>query len=281
MHNSNINLIYIFNRITDKVIHIISSIMVFLVCLYIFFIIYNRKQKIIKDTGYFKILLITIGYIIYLLSINYNTYMDYNRCANYIFIKHLGISLITIICYIYISYGFLLGSQIEQNDDDDDYPDDKITHNSNTDSKEGSYVDRFNNKRCTVRYSKNESIVINDANDNANTILWIRQKNATSLLMEIIYIYPIFVIALLLIIIYYKNNESDNSIVQGSNDQWFYKCDLENIDFILNSVYLMIHIQLLLKGLKTSKYDYIFRCTRYITYSMYFSIFLGPSINVS
>jgi len=82
--------------------------------MYIAFISYNRQMGIIRDTGYYKILILSIGTIIYSLSISFITYKTNLECTFNLILKHIGISMILYIFYIYITLSYIfsyLGSK--------------------------------------------------------------------------------------------------------------------------------------------------------------------------
>ncbi|OUM58168.1 hypothetical protein PIROE2DRAFT_16647 [Piromyces sp. E2] len=69
----------------------------------------NSKNRIIKDTGFFKILLFSLGIILFFISVIFSTYTSYLECSMHFSIKHIGITLVLIIFYIYITLGHELG----------------------------------------------------------------------------------------------------------------------------------------------------------------------------
>ncbi|ORX82804.1 hypothetical protein BCR32DRAFT_292364 [Anaeromyces robustus] len=68
-----------------------------------------REKRIIKDTGYFKILIFSVGILFALISEFFATYESFNSCwINFLF-KNIGNFLIIIILYIYVISGSKLG----------------------------------------------------------------------------------------------------------------------------------------------------------------------------
>jgi len=68
--------------------------------------------------------------------------------------------------------------------------------------------------------------------------------------------------------------------MQSNNGEWFYKCELENVDLELNILEFLVLLLLLSKGNKLLKYESVFICTKYITLSITIIIVFGPIINV-
>ena len=106
-------------------------------------------------------------------------------------------------------------------------------------------------------------------------------------ILEIVFIYIILNIVILLfsiidVIFENKNikNNKDYNIIQNKNGEWVYKCNIETLDFSLNMIYLLIYISIIQKSVKLLKYEYIFKSTKYISYTVLISIIFGPSINV-
>ncbi|OUM64331.1 hypothetical protein PIROE2DRAFT_8882 [Piromyces sp. E2] len=70
-----------------------------------------RKQRIVKDMGYYKILMVSFGIIIYFTSNMFMAYENYSECAANFVLKHTGILLTICICYINTVLAFKLGVQ--------------------------------------------------------------------------------------------------------------------------------------------------------------------------
>ncbi|ORX56025.1 hypothetical protein BCR36DRAFT_346553, partial [Piromyces finnis] len=90
----------------------ISSIFIlisFIILVYVLFIILNRKQNIIKDSGFYKILIFCTGLFFFFFSLLFSTYTNYFECSLNFFFKHVGISLMLVIYYIFNSIGVELG----------------------------------------------------------------------------------------------------------------------------------------------------------------------------
>jgi len=73
------------------------------------FVYINKDEKIVNDIGYLKIQMVLLGFLLYYLSYNFNSFENYLSCAlNYTF-KHIGIILIYSLFLFYISIGKVLG----------------------------------------------------------------------------------------------------------------------------------------------------------------------------
>lgn len=108
-------------------------------------------------------------------------------------------------------------------------------------------------------------------------------RSAHSLYLEVLFVYPFFIISLIMISIIYKmkeNKNNNNHIIQSKDGQWFYKCDLENNDIIYYLLEFIILVFVLLKGIKILNYECIFKCTKYIAYAAIVDIAIGPIVNV-
>jgi len=111
-------------------------------------------------------------------------------------------------------------------------------------------------------------------------------KKINSLFFEMFSLYiGILIIMILCIILvfntsYNKNTNNGLNIVQSSNGNWYYKCELEDYNLFLNLGEVCIMIMIIVKGIILNYYENIFKCTKYITYAIIVGILLGPLINV-
>lgn len=260
-----------------------------MILIYILFITINKKQKIIYNNGYIKLLLFSLGIIFYYSSNFFITYMDYWKCSLNFLFKNIGISLISVIYYINIVMGMKLGIKIE-NEKKFTFSDDiKSINYENINSNENIYSNTITNS-----VNLNKSFIENIQNDIRKDSVWSSEisekltkkiKNVHSLFIKTLLLYIFFILLIVILIInqFYKqkSNNNNNIIIQSSNGNWFYKCELENYDLILNSLYLIFLIIILIIGKCVMKYDYIFKSIHYIIYSLYILISIGPIINVN
>jgi len=330
---------YLFNSSLKNYVNIIIILEYLLVLLYIIFININIKQRIIKDEGYFKILLFSIGFIIYNTCNFFMTNTNFNECSyNFIF-KHIGISLILFTYSLYIIPGVILGivskedeklkfiiNEISSNNQlsssSYDVMNKRNTLNKSTNS---TNINIDNNTKEKGELNQNHKLNLNDtidANDkkishinlnyisdtkdkrislisnndkrisrinskkqdtNSSIISCIRQVH--SLLIEIYIVYVVYFISIFIIFIYHLLNQNNNKsndyyIVKNNNGDWIYKCNLEEMNFFINCFHLIVMILLLINGRKLLKYQGVFKCTKYIIYSLYIGIAFGPIVNV-
>ena len=93
----------------EKIIQIVNITILSILFLYIIFIICFRSQKIINDSGYYKILIFSIGIALSFISNFFITYSSYLGCSINFLFKHVGNSLSLFILYIYIIFSTELG----------------------------------------------------------------------------------------------------------------------------------------------------------------------------
>jgi len=294
-----------------------------IIIVYILFIIINRKQGIVKDTGFYKILLLSIGLISFLISFFFITYTNFSECSwNFIF-KHFGISSMMLILYLYIIQGFSLGVKVLKKGKDNKYyriksaidfmmygneikivindaPD--INSDDNDDGKCDSitYKKKFKNQRKSY-FITNNSGSLNFSHENeddfncVNDILMKAEKHANSSTIEALLVYLIYIFVIFFILILYKwkdrkdekkyNENEDNylehNLIQNTNGEWSYKCDLENVNIFFDIIGLIMLVIILIKGKQMNHYECIFSCIKYITYSCFVGIVLGPIVNVN
>jgi len=107
--NFHVKNIYLNKSSFDKVLLIFSILIIILVIIDSIFIIINKKQKIIKDCGINKMLLFNLGIILFFIGELYHSYNNYIDCAINFALKHVGITIVLAIFYVYISLGYELG----------------------------------------------------------------------------------------------------------------------------------------------------------------------------
>ncbi|OUM63848.1 hypothetical protein PIROE2DRAFT_9517 [Piromyces sp. E2] len=152
----------------------------------------------------------------------------------------------------------------------------KLKENSN---KKNAYSSIIHRKSIQNNIS-NSLIHENELNEN------FQRKLKTTYLIFIILIliylnYMLFII-LVTIVIYEKNKDLplSDKIDHFPNKEWFYQCKLDNLDFHLNLLYMVLIIFMLLEGKTISLYECIYSNIQYINYSVYLSFFLEPLVNV-
>jgi len=273
---------------------IVTFITIILLC-YIAFLIFNRNQLIINDTGFIKSVLFSFGILTYFINNLFINYTNYTLCSlNFIF-KYIGLSIIISIYCINFScaielgkrnnnmmkYNFSLNVKAEEGEFESIKSEKRISNESL------NHYLPFNSEKDNIdnpKYNKNnmfDEILNTDLNNEMKSCK--KLKLIHSLLIEIIFINLLFILIVFIIPILYKLTYKENliSIVQDNNMLWVYKCKLEELDFFLSMIYFIFVIILLIIANTISKYECIFSYIIYIKYSLYVLIAFGPTINVS
>ncbi|ORX56013.1 hypothetical protein BCR36DRAFT_175699 [Piromyces finnis] len=291
----------------NKAIYIITIPVIIIIFFNIITIILNKKEKIIKDTGYYKILFFSVGLIIYFISNFFITYRTYFNCALYFLFKHIGIFTILCIFYIYVIMGSKLGIVNKQdnkyllvssnisleknkpynvNANNYSYNDHNDNNNNNDNIEE---INQQIEIKLSMIKSSNSNLKKSKSSidkKNENKILKRNIKQVHSLIYEILFIYPIYIASIITVIIfkYFKNENYNDANInyfnQNNDGYWSYQCPLNKSDFVYNLISLLLLIVVLSNGKTIINYECIFKCTRYITYSTYVFVVLGPLINI-
>jgi len=108
-------------------------------------------------------------------------------------------------------------------------------------------------------------------------------RNTHSLLIEITVFYLVFVVFTCLIVFfnYISNNDNKIIIVQSENGEWYYKCNMETVNFIYDIYEAILAIIIIVKGRNIISYNCIFKNVKFMIYSIIIGIVFGPIINVS
>lgn len=288
--------------------------------LYIIFIIINKKKGIIKDTGYNKILLFSFGIIFFFISNYFATYTTYFSCSLFLLFKHNGVFMVACIFYIYNMMGLKLGITdkddnkfrlILSNSISFDKSNATFTlvknYNSSiynqsihNDEDENQIIEmKLNGMKSTegnLNVKKNnikKDNTVENVKKKENKRFKKNIKQVHSLFYEVLFIYAIYILSMIIIIIFYyfkntnkkvddyniNDNENDH-IVQNKNGKWSYQCPLNDADLVYSTISLLFFNIVSINGKKISNYECIFKCTKYITYSTYISVTIGPLANV-
>ena len=81
------------------------------------FIFKNRKQGIIMHIGFFKVIIFSVGILLFFISNYFITYENYIECSLNLFFKHIGIVTVISIFYIIIGFNIELGAKFDMNDE--------------------------------------------------------------------------------------------------------------------------------------------------------------------
>lgn len=271
---------------------IIPFIVLFLIS--ISFILLNKNYTIIKDTGLIKILIFSIGILLTIISNIFITYNNYLECTlNYIF-KHIGISSVLTIFYIYITLGYELGinsnkekkfkfdlKETLSNNSIENIVD--INENLNINPNDTLYKYLKTNKISILNSKSNsdEKLLTSKYYDEINENTSKKIKNAHTLFIRILILYPLYLLLLFILIPFSYYYFKEDTILKNYDDYYSYKCQLEKPDFILNFIYLLFLFHNFIKGRNVLKYECIYTYIRYIVISIIIDIAFGPLVNVN
>jgi len=268
------------------------------VLFYLIFIIINRKEGIINDTGFNRILLFSFSIMVFYISVFFITYDDYTNCSLNFLFKNVSISTVIYVFYTYISQGFILGFKVFSNeknkhgfltgtpslDAEPDENEDEDNGNLKSSENENNFKTRIQSVLIQNYYGS-----VNVSKTNQESMEWFdgiirkSENRANSDLKEAIIIYIVYLISVIFVVIFYKIRDSktkDDNIAKDKNGEWCYKCNLEQVDLVYNLIDVMALFIIFLIGRKTIKNECIFNCLKYIFYSFYVLITMGPTVNV-
>jgi len=278
--------------------------------LFILFVLLNKNINIIKDCGYYKILIYSGGVLLYFISILFSSKNNYMNCSLKFIFKNIGIFTIFTIYLSYVILAmnlgldknskniklFLVNSQASSTENINEKT---VTSGSqlSINSLNSKHNNNNNNNNKIKENNQNIEIILNQNNFietyNKNNLksknkkkekLLERINEIHSTFVKVIFIYPLYVFSTLFFVIYYyinKSNISDNNIIQNSDGYWNYKCDLEMIDFTNDIIHFILVIILFINYNKIVNYECIFKIIKYIYYSMFIVLTMGPIINVT
>jgi len=108
-------------------------------------------------------------------------------------------------------------------------------------------------------------------------------KNAHSLFIEVIVLFPLYILITIGIPIvksYLEKEPDDYYITQSKDGKWYFKCKMDSTHFIYSFFEEMLIVVILIKGKYVLNFNCIFKITRYISYANLIQIILGPFIYV-
>jgi len=284
---------------------------ILLICCYIVFIIHNKKQGIINDTGFTRQILFSSGIMLYFLSNIFIFYENYTQCSIYFIFKNIGISLVITIFVINICFAHELGitknrltrynNNRDDHDDNDYYNNNEEAEieneelidneNENNENTKTYTIENANIDKINIEKIKKQNILylsfenhfnIDDKNQISSNFIK-KIKTIHSIFLEIIILYMITILSFFFLVLYYKiqyDTTFANNIIQGTNGYWFYQCRLEKPDLIFNLFYFILVIFMIIMEILLKKHKFIFRYNKYIKYSAFVLISFGPTINV-
>jgi len=146
-----------------------------------------------------------------------------------------------------------------------------------------NYNKNDDNEEKTLENKTTSRFSINTKKATNFDILKQLNKNVSSVhsfYTEVIYLFIIInIINIMLIALYAR--KTDKYLQVEYNNYWRYECPLNHIDVIANLITFTCIIYLLVIILKIWNYVYIFKFVRYISYSTFLWIVLGPITNVN
>jgi hypothetical protein len=98
---------------TKNTVYAINIPVYFIIIFYIIFVIINRKESIIVDSGFYKIFFFTLGIMFYFVSNLFSTFEDYKECSLHFMFKHFGLSIV----FIMYSICICLASELSINNE--------------------------------------------------------------------------------------------------------------------------------------------------------------------
>jgi len=225
--------------------------------------------------------------------------MSLLSCILHFSLKHIGIATIYYITFFYIYYGTKIGIK---RDNENAYNEARIKelelNNNDINNNNNNSIKKTNNIAHSNSYAEilSASNISVDEDSNVNEILDIinvlQSLHIKGFFIYIIYITTIITIDIKILIDIYKNknnnkynidniyNDNIYNMEKDNNGEWIYKCPTIPYDGIFNLFEFLLLILLLLKIKTVLKYVYIFKLVKYLCYSGYVWIAMGPLINV-
>lgn len=251
-------------------------------------------------------------------SLNFDCFMNYTSCAIKYFFKHIGILLTLMIFLLYnssvqklgintedpkdlnmisdistsniysiigkngINYETYITENINNNNDSNGNNSNDKNSNNNDNKNNGN---SSNNKNKNNIYDQTNSLIKikKDYIIKNNELAYIKKLNKNILYLHSIsieYILSYTFSFIILIILMILNSFSEAKLIQEGNGNWRYQCPLDKLDLILNIIEFIIIVYLTRISINTWNYSYVFKCTKYINYSIIIYITMGPLINV-
>eukprot|EP00833_Pecoramyces_ruminatium_P016426 jgi/Orpsp1_1/1190458/evm.model.d7180000079107.1 len=243
-----------FINLNHNYIYIATTPMIIVIILTMIYFTINRNKKIIDDPGYIKCMFILIGLFLVFISFNFNRFKDYRNCSLEFVFKHCGVML------IYEIYSLFIMSS----------------------SRLGIDFDEINRLTLSIFQSTTNNLRENNEDENKENILLKKKINNGILYIHTLYVeftclyIGICIIFLVTVIIYSK---SETDYTQEFDGKWRYKCSLSEFDLVMNLIEFLIFLYLLSSSIKIWNYNYIFKCIKYIGFSIPIGITFGPLMN--
>jgi len=140
-------------------------------------------------------------------------------------------------------------------------------------------------KNILNQIKKNKKLNSKNTINEVNESVLQKIKKIKNIFFEII-LFDFILICILILFLFFKymNHQKDNdinsNIIKNKNNEWSFKCDLNEMDFIFNSLEFISFIKIAIMGNRILEFSNIFKITKYITYSIQFAVIFGPLANV-
>jgi len=262
----------------------------------VIFLIINKNQNIIRDTGILKCHLFYIGMMMFFISLNFNTFINFSNCAINFALKHSSIFMIYMVLLIFIFSGYKLGMDHKKLErlnlkifkgngiqDKDSLNEKTFTATLNQEvikniEKELNFLGIYNSEY----FNSNKSLGDSKENYDSENIETIKLNKSISyihsLCTESIYIFIITILIIGASIILYSKYETQ--YIQEYNYKWRYKCPLSRFDLILNLIEFIFILYLAAIVIKIWNYTYVFKFLKNLNYAVIVWVTLGPLVNV-
>jgi len=271
----------------------IVPISIFIIVVFIIFILIYHNVSIVEDTGTIKLLLLSIGLIIYFISNLFLTYTTYTECSFNFLLKHSGLMLTLCIFYLMTKINLELGinprrylsSNCHINENYDAVSKDNMEINASYIKSVKSDIGSSQNKSSKVRSSihkfiKTKTISQNNKECEVNESILKKVKNVISLHFQMLIIYISSLTIIIFLILKNITNKEKLVFKQSISGEFFHKCELEKCDLALNMFELIIFFLLLVHCNHLLSFYEIFKYTKYLYLAVKVGIVFGPLINV-
>jgi len=289
--------------------------MVFILVLLIMFITLKKRVHIIEDTGIVKTGLALLGLLLIFISHQFNVFKDYTNCGLNIIFKHCGAFLVFVIFLIYINMAFEIGLVYEDlntgistsifatstcNEEEN-----REIKSEDSDSKKGSICNfeinkEFKRSLSSINSRNSSTSIASSGSKNAEIKLSMLNANRDdttknddrtelldlnkiiayihSFILEFIMVYLVFVVVYLSVVVAYSFKKKES--IQENNGKWRYDCPLIKMDLISNLIEFFLLIYLTVRTIRIWNFIFVFKCVKFIGYSVIVWITTGPLLNV-
>jgi len=254
-----------------------------LIILNIIFIYINRNKRVIKETGFYKHIIYSVGTILIFLSSFFGVYKNYFFCALNFILYHYGLFLIYSVIIIIYQLNIALG--IDPINNNIKYSQNRTSFSEN-DVSEDNYIKNINNNISTENHNISERKLHLTINTNNINYLFKNIMAIKSLYSLILSCYVVLIIILVIIITVKGFEENNNEIdeneryIKDISKKYIYNCSLTHYNTGLSMIEILFLIPLILKCRKVWSYECIFKMINYLNYSIPIWVTTGPLAKV-